>query len=492
MTACATVAIGSGLLLLALAGCGQASPSGSGSQVPMVTIVRVVPSVTWGDPLQFRVRAEPAPSADLTVGVTIASSGCKLAQSPTSVTIAAGAPAATLVLPTTGAEVGEQGCAVTATVAAGEGYAVSDGSSRSAAVAITGGEAPGAPPIVAGDALSAGVPPRVTIDAIVPYVTAGDDLRLTLSADPPPANDFQVQLLWIDPEGVLARGFTNVWIRTSGKGDDTSVATRANASLGDDNTAQVYVTFAPYPWYTFDNTTRGTLVLGRALSRSLVSIVANPLSVDEGDDVTFTVTADPPPARPLPVTLHWRNRDRFEKNPPRSVMIPTPGNVSFTLATKDDLIDNFSDLVGVVVDEGTRNEIGRPATATVTVVDDDYTSVVSIVADSTEVVEGNDLSFTLTANPSPASNLKINLDWTVEGYLYGTRRRAHDLAVTPPKTATIPAEGATKGTATVTVPIVDDDIFTFPTTVRVTLLAGNLYFAPHATSRASITIRDND
>ena len=459
----------------------------------MVTIVRVVPSVTWGEPLQFRFRAEPAPAADLTVGVTIASSGCKLAQSSTSVTIAAGAPAATLVLPTTGAEVGEQGCAVTATVAAGEGYAVgSDGSSRSAAVAITGGAAPGAPPIVAGDALSAGVPPRVTIDTIPPYVTAGDDLRLTLSADPPPANDFQVQLLWTDPEGVLVRGFTTVWIRTSGKGDDTLVATRANASFGDDNIAQVYVTFAAFPWYTFDNTTRGTLVLGRALSRSLVSIVANPLSVDEGDDVAFTVTADPPPARPLTVRLFWRNRGRFVQNPPPTVTIPTVGNMSFTLATKDDLIDNSSNLVGVFVDKGTRNGIGWPATATVSVVDDDFTSVVSIVADSTEVVEGNDLSFTLTADPPPASNLKINLDWTVKGYLYGSRKRPHELGVTPPKTATIPAEGATKGTATVTVPIIDDDIYTYPTTVTVRLLAGNLYFARGAASRASITIRDDD
>ena len=497
------VAIGLGVLLLALAGCGQASPSGSGSQVPMVTIVPVAPSVTWGDPLQFRVRAEPAPSADLTAGVTIASPGCKLAQSPTSVTIAAGAPAATLELATTGAEVVGQGCAVTATVAPGEGYAVgSDDSSRSATVVISLGENAGAPPTVAGDVLSSSVPPLVTIDAIVPYVTAGNELQLRLSADRPSTYDYQVLLRWYDPERVLSSGeYTVVWIRTSGKGDDTSIATRADANLGDDNIAQVFVTFEPHPWYTFDDSLQGFLVLGRDASRSLVNIVADPLSVDEGDEVTFTLTADPPPPTPPPprlptplsVNLYWVNGDRFKQTPPRTVAVPSSGNISFKLATKDDLIDNRSDLVGVRVDSGSRYGIGWPATATVTVEDDEHTSVVSVVADSTEVVEGNNLSFTLTADPPPASDLTVNLGWELKGYFFGgTYKPAHTLGATPPDTATIPAKGPSKGTATITVPTINDAVTTLSSTVEVTLLAGVNYLAPHATSRASITIHDND
>ena len=69
------------LLLLALAGCQQGV--GSGSQTPVVTIARAADAaerVAAGTPLQFVVRAAPAPRADLTVAVTFTftSPGCEL------------------------------------------------------------------------------------------------------------------------------------------------------------------------------------------------------------------------------------------------------------------------------------------------------------------------------------------------------------------------------------------------------------------------------
>ncbi|MDE0022880.1 MAG: hypothetical protein OXP69_00555, partial [Spirochaetaceae bacterium] len=86
----------------------------------VVAIASVADSVTAGDPLQFRVSAKPAPQAELTVTVTIAA--CNLAQSTASVTIATGKSQATLAVPTTGVAPGAEGCEVTATIAAGEGY----------------------------------------------------------------------------------------------------------------------------------------------------------------------------------------------------------------------------------------------------------------------------------------------------------------------------------------------------------------------------------
>ena len=107
------------------------------SASPVVTIARDA-SAAEGDPLTFLVRADPAPSVDLTVGVKItSSSGCTLPQAPQSVTIYAGKMEAALTVPTSGAAAGEKACTVTATIAAGAGYRVGAGTAASASATLT-------------------------------------------------------------------------------------------------------------------------------------------------------------------------------------------------------------------------------------------------------------------------------------------------------------------------------------------------------------------
>ena len=460
------VVVASGLLslALALAGCGQASPSVSGAHVPAVTIVPAAQYVAWGDLPLFHVRAEPAPPADLTVTVTVASSGCAPVQSPLPVTITAGSPAATLEVPV-GVVAGEQDCEVSATIAPGEGYSIgTGGSARSATVVIAPGALPSAPPAVAGDPSSARLPSRVTIDPLVLYVTAGGALRFRLSADPAPASPLNVLLLWHDPEQVLTERPSTVTIPTSGTAD-FSAATRGDLAggLGDDHIAYVHVTIAKRPRYTVGIPTLGVQVRAPG-SASLVSIAARPLSVHEGEPVTFTVTADPPPAFPLAVKLNWLDGDRFAESPPRTVTVPTSGTASFALATKDDLVDNYgADIVGVSIgDLSGHHIVGTPSYATIAVEDDEFTSMVSIVADSTRVSEGNSLSFTLTANPAPPSDLTVNLGWKVTQ----ARGPAHTIAALP-DTVTIPASATT---ATIEVATTDDPYSSGHTVVEVEIL----------------------
>ena len=61
--------------------------------------------------------------------------------------------------------------------------------------------------------------------------------------------------------------------------------------------------------------------------------------------------------------------------------------------------------------------------------------MVTISPDESSVVEGSDLSFTLTAVPPPASALPVTLSWSDPGSF---------LAETLPRTVTIPTDGEFK------------------------------------------------
>lgn len=479
------VAGGLGLLLLAFAGCGQASPSDA--QIPVVTVVPAQGSVTEGAPLQFHVRADPAPREDLAVSVAIASSGCELAQSRASVTITAGASLATLQVPTADVDVGAEGCEVTATIAPGKRYVVSEGGtvdgSDPPAVTITEGETPDTPDDESpepGDSGQEG--PWVSISRLVTEVTEGGLLQFSLTADPAPAVPLTVNLLWDDPGVLAGTPPATVTIPTSGAVTVTAATTDDDI---ENSIREVHVSVVDGTGYRVRYPNRAGILVNNDDFYPRVTIVADTATVAEGGTVSFTLTATPPPASPLTVNLHWLYEtaaERLVAPPPRydSVTIPTTGTYVVTLQTVDDLVDNYftSEYLGVQVHNGNRYVVARPSTATVTLDDDEFTPLVSVAADTTSVVEGNDISFTLTAEPAPVSALTVNLGWVVSG---------NQLSATPPDTATI----STAGTAKIVLATIDDTVDnSADTTVRINLVPGDFYFRDVAT--ASITIEDDD
>ena len=176
--------------------------------MPVVTISAEEGSVTAGNSLRFRVRAQPAPRTNLTVEVTIAYAGCEVARSSKSVTIAAGDSSTTLTVKTDGAAAG---CTVTATIAGGEGYRAgrtADGASASVDVSAATDSTPPRPPPAE---------PTVTIEADTTRVVLGSELIFTLTATPPPDSDLEVTVQWSDPGAFLAeRGRQQVTIPTAG------------------------------------------------------------------------------------------------------------------------------------------------------------------------------------------------------------------------------------------------------------------------------------
>ena len=281
------------LLLLALAGCSRA-PGAAGTEEatpesppePVVTIAAAVDSVIADEPLQFLVHAAPAPRADLTVRVSIASDPCSLTRPPDTVTIAAGESRAALTVGTSGVAVGAGGCVVTATIASGDGY-------RAGAAAKTSASATLMP-----------VPPVVTI-------AAGDS------------------------------------------------------------------------------------------------------PVTEGEPVTFTLTAAPPPASPLAVDVSWAESGKFlTPSRPQTLTIPASGTATLTAATVDDGTDEPDGSVTATVVAGSGYTVGRADAATVKVTDNDPPAprvpVVTARAVSDDVCEGADAVWTLTATPAPASSLTVH------------------------------------------------------------------------------------
>ena len=281
------------LLLLALAGCTRASGAAGteeaapeSPQEPVVTIAAAVDSVIADEPLQFLVHAAPAPRADLTVRVSIASDPCSLTRTPDTVTIAAGESRASLTVGTSGVAVGAGGCVVTATIADGDGY-------RAGAAAKTSASA--------------------TLMPVHPVVT----------------------------------------------------------------------------------------------------IAAGDSPVTEGNPVTFTLTAAPPPASPLTVDVSWVESGSFlTSSPPQTLTIPASGTATLTAETVDDGADEPDGSVTATVATGSGYTVGRADAATVEVTDNDppapRVAVVTAKADSDDVCEGADAVWTLTATPAPASSLTVH------------------------------------------------------------------------------------
>ena len=338
----------------------------------MVTIASVADSVTAGDPLQFRVSAKPAPQAKLTVTVTIAATDCDLAQTTASVKIAAGKSQATLPVPTTGVAVGAEGCEVTATIAAGDGYEVGAAADASASATVR--------------------LPEVTITADSGSVEEGNPVAFTLTASPPPAADLTVNVSWSGGDSFLTETPpTTVTIPVSGtfsltaETDDdeadeandsvkVTVSAGSGYTVGSSDSATVEVTDNDATTASPGPSTPAPSTPGPSGPLSAVSIsTTDSTTLNEGDSISFTVTATPAPTSTLTVGIRISGSGNRLESRPTSVDITTSGTATFALTVVDDEIKNPSYLtitVGIHGDPD-RYTLGNPSKVTLTVNDDD-------------------------------------------------------------------------------------------------------------------------
>ena len=147
----------------------------------------------------------------------------------------------------------------------------------------------------------------------------------------------------------------------------------------------------------------------------------------EGGDVAFTVTADPPPAEPLAVTLTVSQDGDFVAAGElgrRQVTIPASGIATVTLATADDDVDEPDGSVTAVLEAGSGYGLGALNTLTVDVVDNDEPApvsataglTVSLAAEHTSIAEAKgETKFTIALSRALGAGETAVVPFTVTG-----------------------------------------------------------------------------
>ena len=417
---------------------------------PAVTIAAGTSLVTEGAGAAFTLTADPAPSADLPVTVTVAADGdYGVSAGSRTVTIPT-TGSATLTLATTGDDADEPHGSVTVTVIDGNGYTV--GASASDSVTVRDDdEAPGAPD-------------WTDYQTVVSYLVEVRD----------------------NPENTAVKGNPvhiakwNRVLEAVGHNTGTGLAPmaaseiHAKAAQWPDSpfrAASVYLT-------SLDDTDPDEPPDTPAVTPPAVTVSADAASVTEGGSATFTLTADPAPASSLSVSVTVAAAGDYGVTAgSQTVTIPTTGSATLTLATTGDNTDEPDGSVTATVTDGSGYTVGDPASGTVALRDDDV-PVVTIAADAASVTEGGTAVFTLTASPAPAAALPVSVAVATVGE-YGITAGT--------QTVTLP----TTGSATLTLATTDDTTDEPDGSVSVTVQTGSGYTVGTPAS-GTVAVRDDD
>ena len=403
---------------------------------PVVTLAAAsTAAVTEGTPARFTLRVAPAPGAPLAVEVAVADAPgadfvAGAGEGARTVTLPEGATSVDFTVATTPDTTDEPSGAVTAAVAAGEGYGrpedaaparvrVRDDDATAVVLSVpdakaTEGDASDTAALVldigrglrAGERLS--VPLQLTGGAL------GTDFTLALAGA---------------PRGVALTGTTVVF--TGAAPASASSATVRLAAADDADTAHetVTVSLGTLAATGLDGGTAprrtgaGRIALDDDDAGALPAVtVTAGAPVVEGAPATFTLTASPAPAARLTVNLSVADDATSDflaagTEGARTVTLPTSGTATVTVATAGDATDEADGAVTVTVATGGGYTPGTPASAQVTVHDDDGTPpplpVLSITG-GPAVTEGTAARFTVTARPVPAPRTTLTVNIGVE------------------------------------------------------------------------------
>ncbi len=431
--------------------------------------------VTEGSAASFAVTASPAPTAALTVDVTVSQSGdFGVATGARTVTIST-TGTFTLSVDTTGDSADEADGSVTVTIDTGTGYTVSS-SAGSATVAVSDDDPAPPPPPPPPPA-----EPEISI-AAGSDVTEGTAATFTLTASPAPTAALSVSVTVAQSGSFgVSTGARTVTIPTGGSYTLT-VATADDST--DEADGSVTVAIGSGTGYTVSSSDSSATVAVADDDVPEISIAAGS-GVTEGSAAAFTVTASPVPAASLDVSVTVSQSGDFASIGERTVTIPTTGSATFTVATADDTTDEADGSVTATVASGTGYTVSSSAgAATVAVSDDDdpapppNTPVISIVG-GTAVTEGGDATFTITASPAPTAPLTVSLTVSQSGNYYLL-----------PGTTTI--QMASSGTYTLRLGTRDDSTDEPDGSLTVTVDSGTGYTVSPTQRAATVAVSDND
>ena len=454
---------------------------GDTAAVPTVT-VSAGATVTEGGGAEFTVSASPAPTADLTVNLSVADDAASDFVASTdegddTVVIKANQASAPFTVATVDDTIDEADGAVAVRVAASKAtpadYAV--GTRARASVTVRDDDGTATVPAVT---LSAGA-----------AVTEGGDAKFTVSAAPAPTADLTVNLTVSDDAtgdfvASAGEGAKEVIIRANRASATFTVATVDDETDEADGAVRISIAASqatPADYAVGDPASASVTVRDDDVTIQTVTVSAGG-AVTEGGDAQFTLTAVPAPAADLTVRFTVDDgvgEDFVEpgQEGSKAAVIPAGAvSVAWTVATVDDETDEADGAVRLTIQDSGGYVAGSPASATVPVKDDDDPAVT--VAAGGAVTEGGEALFTLTAVRAPAAPLAVSVTVAADGE-YGVAA-GH-------RTVTIP----TTGSAVLTLATADDDADELDGAVSVTVTAGRGY-RPGEPASATVAVRDDD
>ena len=215
---------------------------------------------------------------------------------------------------------------------------------------------------------------------------------------------------------------------------------------------------------------------------SEISITAGP-DVVEGDIMYFTVTATPPPLEPLDVDVTVTATGSYAVPATTyTATISTSGSWKMKLSSYADSIDEPDGAVTATIDQGFGYTVSSTAgSASLAVQDDDDPPLpqVGITSGNMSIIEGDDVTLTVTSTPAPPTELTVPLSIAATG----------DFGVTSgTQTVTIP----TTGSVTHTISTFDDFTDEADGTLSITVGTGAGYDVSLNDSFRYIEIADDD
>ncbi len=243
------------------------------------------------------------------------------------------------------------------------------------------------------------VTPQLSVSAAAQRYTEGNTAQFTVSADPAPSRNLEVNYRVTQNGDYVSASHTGSrFLVLTGASADISAPTVDDGEH--EGAGSVLVTLLPGNGYTLSkqNTARATITNNDPLLPAIT--VSGGAGIDEGGTANYVISASPAPAGSLTVRYTVsQNGDVVETGHagPRSVTL-TGSSAAVTVPTVDDQTAEPNDNVATTLNDGSGYRVGAPASASVPVRDDEGYPTVTLSGAPHSVNEGNSFSLTFLAS----------------------------------------------------------------------------------------------
>ena len=375
----------------------------------------------------------------------------------------------TVAIPTEDDEIFELDGAVEVTLEAGEGYYVSD-VFKSAHVIVFDNDAP------------EGLSMIPTVNSI----QEGESAQFLVRTD---SNQYQDKTVVVEISqigDVLSRSVDTKTVLIP-RGSNTG---ELNVGTVDDEidelSGYVVATLSPNQGENIISTQNRAVVLVEDNDVPAISIFRVTESVEEGDDIRYSLKTDQPAANNVFIEIGLEQEghyiEEFATSTTAMLNLGTT-EVEVSIPTLDDEVNEHDGLLTVTLLEGHGYLIDPDfiANTSISIVDNDENPEVSIFADLESVEEGAEGLFTITADRVSMFDNEINFEITGASIDFVTGEIPTSLTI-----------DAFARSASLNIPTFDDDIYGNEEEIEIILNSGDGYTVSDFANSALVTVVDNE